>query len=195
MRGEGSDFSAGADIRAAAAAPPERRLAVLREGAEAGRVAMAAVRAMRPVTIALVQGRAVGGAMVLAAACDLRVVTDDADFWLPEVDLGIPVGWGGVPILVEELGPALARDLVLTCRHFGAAEAQQAGFASRLVSPERAAAAARELALEIAAKPAGALRRSKQQFGAVLAGSRSGAADADLIVSALAEAGRTALGG
>jgi enoyl-CoA hydratase/carnithine racemase len=83
----------------------------------------------------------------------------------------------------------------LTCRHFGAAEAAQAGFASRLVSPERAIDAARELALGLAAKPHGALTRSKQQFKAALAGAPSGAADADLIVSALAEAGRTALGG
>lgn len=195
VRGEGSDFSAGADIRAAAAGPPEERLRAIRESAEAGRAAIAGVRRMRPVTIALVHGRAIGGAFVLAAACDLRVVTENAEFWLPEVDLGIPVGWGGVAVMVDELGAQLARDLVLTCRRFSAGEAQRAGFVSRLVAPEDAETAARALALEIASKPHGAVTRSKRQFLDALEGSSTGAADADLIVATLAERGLTGLAG
>ena len=195
VRGEGTDFSAGADLSAAAAVPEEKRMGAIRESAEAGRAAIEAVRRMRSVTIALVHGRAIGGALLLAAACDLRVVTDDAIFWLPEVDLGIPVGWGGVPMLVAELGPSLARDLVLTCRRFGAEEAHRVGFASRLVAPDDAERAARELGAEIASKPAAALTRSKQQFLDVLEGRPAGRPDADLIVAALAERGRTQLGG
>ncbi len=195
VRGEGSDFSAGADIHAAAAAPPEQRLRVIRESAEAGRAAIEALRHTRPVTVALVHGRAIGGGFVVAAACDLRVVTEDAVFWLPEVDLGIPVGWGGVGVMVDELGAQLARDLVLTCRRFSAEEAQRAGFVSRLVAAGDAEAAARELALEIASKPHGAITRSKRQFVEALEGSGTGAADADLIVAALAERGLTGLSG
>lgn len=194
VRGEGSDFSAGADLRAAAAVPEEQRMTAIRETAESGRAAIAAVRHMRPVTIALVHGRVIGGAFVLAAACDLRVVTEDAVFWLPEVDLGIPVGWGGVPVMVAELGPSLARDLVLTCRHFSAEEAHRAGFVTRLAAPPDAERSARELAEQIASKPTGAVVRSKRQFLDVLAGSPTGASDADLILAALAESGRTGLG-
>ncbi len=150
---------------------------------------------MRAVTIALAHGRVIGGGMVLVAACDLRVVTEDSVFWLPEVDLGIPVGWGGVQIMVDELGPTLARDLVLTCRQISATELQRAGFVSRLVAPAQAQDAARELATQIAAKPAGALTRSKQQFLDVLGGGAAGRSDADLIVAALAEANRTDLAG
>jgi enoyl-CoA hydratase/carnithine racemase len=195
VRGEGSDFSSGADVRAVATGSPEEVLRSIRAGAEAGREAIAAVRHMRRVTIALIHGRAIGGAVVLAAACDLRVVTDDAVFWLPEVDLGIPVGWGGVPLLVAELGPSLARDLVLTCRKVTAEELRQAGFVSRLVAAEQAEEAARELGMHIAAKPAGAITRSKQQFRDALEGSFGGGSDADLILAALAESGRTGLGG
>ena len=195
VRGEGSDFSAGADIRAAAATPPERRLRAIRESAEAGRAAISAVRHMRAVTIALVHGRAIGGGMVLAAACDLRVVTDDAVFWLPEVDLGIPVGWGGVGVMVEEMGAQLARDLVLTCRRFDAEEAHRAGFVSRLVAPGDGEAAARELAEQIASKPHGAITRSKRQFLDALERSGTGSGDADLIVASLAELGLTDLSG
>jgi enoyl-CoA hydratase/carnithine racemase len=195
VRGEGSDFSSGADVRAPAAGPPEEVMGAIRAGAEAGRAAIAAVRHMRPVTIALVHGRAIGGAVVLAAACDLRIATDDAVFWLPEVDLGIPVGWGGVPLLVAELGSSLARDLVLTCRTITAHELRQAGFVSRLVPGDEAAEAARELGMQLAAKPAGAVTRSKQQFRDALEGSSGGGSDADLILAALAESGRTGLGG
>jgi enoyl-CoA hydratase/carnithine racemase len=197
LSGDGSDFSAGADLRALADVPADERLRAIREGGEAGRVATLALRQMRAVTIALAHGRVIGGGMVLVAACDLRVVTEDAVFWLPEVDLGIPVGWGGVPVLVAELGPTLARDLVLTCRKITAAELEQAGFVSRLVAPAAARDAARELANQIAAKPPGALTRSKQQFldalDANAGGSPSGRSDADLIVAALAEASRTGL--
>jgi enoyl-CoA hydratase/carnithine racemase len=193
IEGEGSDFSAGADVRAALTRSAEDRMGAIRDGAEAGRTAMAAVRGMRAVTIALVHGRAIGGAMVLAAACDLRVATEDAVFWLPEVDLGIPVGWGGVPILVAELGVSLARDLVLTCRRLSAPEAHRAGFISRLVAPEEGRDAARQLGMLVAPKPAGAITRSKQQFRDTLAGSSSGAADADLIVAALVQSGPTGL--
>jgi enoyl-CoA hydratase/carnithine racemase len=193
VRGEGSDFSAGADLRAAAAVPEEQRMTAILESAEAGRAAIAAVRHMRAVTIALVHGRVIGGAFVLAAACDLRVVTEDAVFWLPEVDLGIPVGWGGVPVMVAELGPSLARDLVLTCRHFSAEEAHRAGFVTRLAPPGDAERSARELADQIASKPAGAVVRSKRQFLDALEGSPSGASDADVILAALAESGRTGL--
>jgi enoyl-CoA hydratase/carnithine racemase len=175
--------------------PADKRLRAIREGAEAGRVATAALRQMRAITIALAHGRVIGGGMVLVAACDLRVVTEDAVFWLPEVDLGIPVGWGGVQILVDELGPTLARDLVLTCRQVGAAELHRAGFVSRLVAPDEARDATRELAGLIAAKPGGALTRSKQQFLDALGGGGAGRSDADLIVAALAEASRTELGG
>jgi enoyl-CoA hydratase/carnithine racemase len=193
VSGEGSDFSAGADLRSLAGVPAEERMRAIRESAEAGRTAIAAVRQMRAVTIALAHGRVIGGGMVLVAACDLRVVAEDAVFWLPEVDLGIPVGWGGVQIMVDELGPSLARDLVLTCRRIGATELHRAGFVSRLAAPEHARDAARELADQVAAKPAGALTRSKQQFLDVLGEGGAGRSDADLIVAALAEASRTGL--
>ena len=54
--------------------------------------------------------------VVLAAACDLRVAAADARFSIPEVAIGIPLAWGGIPRLVREIGPALAKELVMTCR-------------------------------------------------------------------------------
>ena len=65
-----------------------------------------AIGGMRALTIASIQGHCVGGAVVLASACDLRIVAESATFRIPEVDLGIPLFWTGVPRLARELGPA-----------------------------------------------------------------------------------------
>ena len=86
-----------------------------------------AIESMRAVTIAQVHGYAVGGGVVLVAACDLRVAADDAVFSIPEIELGIPLAWGGIPRLVREIGPALTKELVMTCRRFTPAEAKAAG--------------------------------------------------------------------
>ena len=65
-----------------------------------------------------------GGGLVLAAACDLRIAAASARFSIPEIDLGIPLAWGGIPRLVREIGPALTKELVITCREFSPQEAQ-----------------------------------------------------------------------
>lgn len=123
--GHGRAFSAGADLAAFTAVDSDT--AALRAAADAGRQMAEAIEAMTAVTVARIHGHCVGGALVLAAACDLRVAAEDARFSIPEVDLGIPLAWGGIPRLVREIGPALAKELVLTCRPFDAAEARRPG--------------------------------------------------------------------
>ena len=82
-------------------------------------------------------GWCVGGGLVLAAVCDLRVAGRSARFSIPEVELGIPLAWGGIPRLVREIGPALTKELVMTCREFGPDEAKAAGFLNRVVDDDR----------------------------------------------------------
>jgi enoyl-CoA hydratase/carnithine racemase len=159
VSGEGRSFSGGFDLGDrtwSELGPPERQTAV-------GRRAMEALRAMQAVTIAAVHGHCVGGGVVLAAACDLRVVADDARFRIPEVDLGVPLYWTGIPLLVRELGPAVTKELVMTGRAFDAAEATAVGFANRVVPAAELAAAADELAGVLAAKSALVLRTTKRQ--------------------------------
>ena len=100
--GRGRAFSAGADLDGF----PGLGDAGLREAADAGRSMADALEAMRAVTIARLQGWCVGGGLVVAAACDLRIASAAARFSIPEVDLGIPLAWGGIPRLVREIGPA-----------------------------------------------------------------------------------------
>ncbi len=145
---------------------------------------------MRAITIAAIHGHCVGGAVVLAAACDLRVAADDAIFSIPEVDLGIPLAWGGIPRLVRELGPAVTRDLVLTCRPFDAAEAYALRFVQRCVPAPQLAAVADDLAHELARKAPIVLRQTKRHVAEVaegLASTQGASADALALAEALAD--------
>jgi enoyl-CoA hydratase/carnithine racemase len=136
VAGAGRAFSAGADLSAfSTAAPMEDR--------QLGWRMARAMDEMRAVTVARVHGWCVGGGLVVAAGCDLRVAADTARFSIPEVDLGIPLAWGGIPRLVREIGPALTKELVMTCRPFDAAEAKAVGFVNRVV-PEASLDAAVE---------------------------------------------------
>src|SRR5207244_10878209 len=87
------------------------------------------------VTVASIQGHCVGGAALLAVACDLRIGAHDLQVRIPELAIGIPLTWGGVPRLVRELGLPLARDLVMTGRVRDGPSALAAGFVQRLVGP------------------------------------------------------------
>jgi len=167
--GQGRVFSAGADLAGFTGAAPVAGQPVGRDAADRGRIMADAIEAMRAVTIARLHGWCVGGGVVLAAACDLRVAADDARFSIPEVDLGIPLAWGGIPRLVREIGPARAKELVMTCRPFDAAEALSMGFVNRVVPGAELDDAVDELAEQLAAKAGQALRATKAHTNAVTA--------------------------
>jgi enoyl-CoA hydratase/carnithine racemase len=134
VSGAGRAFSAGADL--ASFVGPQQ--VSTRDAADIGRQMAEALEAMRALSVAAIRGWCVGGGLVLAAACDLRIAAEGARFSIPEVDLGIPLAWGGIPRLVREIGPALTKELVLTCRPFDAAEARAAGFLNRWWAPAAA---------------------------------------------------------
>ena len=197
VRGAGRAFSAGADLRAFAG--PQQLPA--REAADLGRQMADALEEMRALSIAAIHGWCVGGGLVLAAACDLRIAAEDARFSIPEVDLGIPLAWGGIPRLVREIGPALTKELVLTCRPFDAAEAKAAGFLNRVVRADALDAEVEALARALAEKAALPLFATKRHVNAVtsqMVGAARSWSDADGLVTALgdpecAEARRTYL--
>lgn len=159
VAGEGRAFSAGFDLGDPAWAelgPPERSTVV-------GRAMAEAIGAMQALTVAAIHGHCVGGGVVLAAACDLRVAAEGTYFRIPEVDLGMPLYWTGIPRLVREIGPARTKELVLTGRAFDAAEAHAIGLVNRVVPDADLHPAADALAAVLAAKPAIVLRTTKVQ--------------------------------
>ncbi len=186
VRGAGRSFSAGADLASFSGAPELS----IRDAADLGRRMADALEAIDALAIAQIHGWCVGGGVVLAAACDLRVAADDARFSIPEVDLGIPLAWGGIPRLVREIGPARTKELVATCRVFDAAEAREIGFVNRVVAPDALEGEVEALARSLAAKARHALRSTKRHVDAVTAGAVGLArswADADGLVTAFSD--------
>ena len=147
-----------------------------------------ALEDMRALTIARIHGWCVGGGVVLAAACDLRVAANSARFSIPEIDLGIPLAWGGIERLVREIGPARTKELVISCREFGPIEAQQAGFINQVVDEASLDVTVDELASSVATKPRIPVAATKRHTNAVTAqmvGADRAWSDADSLIAAL----------
>ena len=85
------------------------------------------------VSIAAVQGHAIGGGFQLALGCDIRILADDAQFTMAEPALGIVPDLGGTKRLVDLVGYSRAAEICLTGRRVGAEEALRIGLASRVV--------------------------------------------------------------
>ena len=186
VEGNGAAFCAGADLDGfPSAGDPSVRAA-----ADAGRIMADAVTAMNAVTIASIHGWCVGGGLVLASACDLRVATESARFSIPEIALGIPLAWGGIPRLVRELGPAITKELVITCREFGSAEASALGFLNRVVEDGERQSTAQSLADQIVDKPSMPVAVTKQHVNAVseeMGSTLNAWSDADGLLSGLSD--------
>ncbi len=114
------------------------------------------------VFVAALNGFALGGGLELALACDLRVMAEGAEVGLPEVGLGIIPGAGGTVRLPRVVGVARAKDLILTGRRVGAAEALTMGLVSRLAPPARLREEALALAEQIARNAPISLRQAKR---------------------------------
>ena len=184
--GEGRAFSAGADL-AGFSGPSERST---HEAAEIGRRMADSLEAMQAISIARIQGWCIGGGFVLASACDLRLASEEARFSIPEVDLGIPLTWGGIPRMVREVGPALTKELVLTCRPFDAAEARSIGFLNRVVSAASLDEEVEALATSLAKKSRHALFSTKRHVNAIteqMVGTSRSWSDADGMVAGFAD--------
>ena len=114
-------------------------------------------RARTSAPLARLHGHVIGGAALLAAACDLRVGADDVTVAIPEVALGIPLTWAGLPRLAREIGVSRTRDLVMTGRSLGAGEAEAWGYLHRVVGPDQLDETVEALPATLAAQPADAL--------------------------------------
>ena len=158
ISGEGRAFSSGFDLREFINGNPEGT-----NGPAVGKQMADAIENMRAVAIAAVHGHCVGGGVVLVGACDLRVAATNTVFSIPEVDLGIPLAWGGIPRLVREIGPAMNRELVMTCRPFNAEEAKSIGFVNRVVASEDLEEETLKLAKAIKKRPQSVIQTTKKQ--------------------------------
>lgn len=161
ISGNGRAFTAGFDLREFTNTDSTGKV-----GAVLGREMAEAVDRMKPVTIASLHGYCIGGGVVLASACDLRIASENTTFSIPEVDLGIPLAWGGIPRLVREIGPAMTKELVMTCRPFDAEEAKSLGFINRVVKDADLESQTMNMAEAIRKRPQLVIETTKNQIRA-----------------------------
>ena len=176
VRATGPSFSAGLDRRAFTPAgidgePGLHQLAALDpadlDATIAAYQAGFAVWGQGPfLSIAAVQGAAVGAGFQLALACDLRLAAHDARFAMREPALGLVPDLGGTGALVDAVGFARAAEICATARWVDSAEAERIGLVQAVVPPGELAAAVDALADAVLANPPGAVRATR----ALLAG-------------------------
>ncbi len=128
-------FVAGADIAAMQSFSPEEARAFARTG----QMVTKALESSPIVTVAKVQGYALGGGCELAMACDIVIASRSAKFGQPEVNLGLIPGFGGTQRLVRRVGMHVAMDMLLCGRGrtLSGTEAHQLGLASRVVDDDK----------------------------------------------------------
>ena len=153
-------FVSGADIRAIQARGRDDALASINSRL------MAAVEDHPAVSIAAVNGWALGGGCELALACDLRIAAENAVFGLPEPSLGIIPGAGGTQRLPRIVGLGRAKELVLTGARWDARQALAAGLVSEVVPLDGLLPAARALAERVLALGPLAVRLAKLALNA-----------------------------
>ena len=109
-------------------------------------------------------------------------------FAIPELELGIPLTWGGVPRLVREIGPSMTKELVMTCRPFDADEAKAIGLVNRVVPADEVEAEVDRMADVLAARSPFTLEATKRRVDAIseaMVGTAGAWGDADAMVTAL----------
>jgi enoyl-CoA hydratase/carnithine racemase len=167
LSGRADTFSGGMDL-----ADPELRaarqltMAEQRVFAQAGPRLCAAWEALEPVTIVAIEGWCVGGAMALASACDWRVVAEDASLYIPELRLGMNMSWQSIPRLVNLVGPARTKQLLVLADPVDAATAERWGLVDFRVPRAEALTRAQELARRVASMPPIPVRMTKAAVNA-----------------------------
>jgi len=151
-------FVAGADISEMRQLTADQAQAF----SEKGMQVMHALEALPVPVIALVQGYALGGGCELAMACDWIIASDRAVFGQPEVNLGIPPGFGGTQRLTRLVGRAHALELIITARQVKADEALAIGLVNQVVSAAELRDKGLATARMIAGKGPVAVRLAKQ---------------------------------
>jgi enoyl-CoA hydratase len=158
LTGTGRAFVGGGDIaHMAALTPDEGERFVYR-----GQALLRRLERLPKVTVAAINGFALGGGLEIVLACDLRVAAESAELGLPEVSVGLIPGWGGTQRLVRLAGRGIAKDMILSGRRVSATEAHALGIVNRVVPAAGLLDGCRELARVLARNSFLAIRQAKK---------------------------------
>ena len=164
-------FSAGADAALKSSmSPEERRHAMATRKSQFRRLferVNTMLEGLEQITVCAINGHAIGGGWGLTLACDFRIAAAEAQFWIPEVDLGVPLGVASTTRFVRLVGPARAKEIILECRRYSAEEARTLGLAHRVVPGNDLIKHSREYAQMLLTKPFRPLTEMKARINAI----------------------------
>lgn len=123
---------------------------------------------MRKPTIAMIQGWCIGGGVSVATTCDLRICTEDSKFGVPAAKLGLGYGIKGITRLVNLVGPASAKEIFFTARHYTAQEALRMGLVNQVVPAAELAGYVKDYAETIAGNAPMTVNSVKRIVGEIL---------------------------
>jgi enoyl-CoA hydratase/carnithine racemase len=168
LDGAGRAFSAGADLTTTAYTDIRGAdWATRRHGTGSWQRLLDQLGRIPQVTVARLHGHVIGGAALLAVACDFRVAATTAVVRIPELAIGIPLTWAGIPLLIREIGLPLTRDWVMTCRSVHSDELLRSGFAQRVVAEADLDGEVSELLEQLLAVPPGPLAMTRAMTAAL----------------------------
>lgn len=170
LTGAGRAFSSGADLqenKALQEAGRETFMIQRRHGQHLAHLLMYSWERLEQVTIAAVNGLAIGAGVALALACDMRIAAQSATFSIPEANVGVFFTWGSTPRLTRLVGPAKAKELIMTCDTVSAAEALSIGLVNKVAPEGELMAVTGALIEKIASRAPIAVRLTKTIVNAV----------------------------
>ena len=167
LTGTAAVFSLGADLKDAELAASRRApLAERRIAMQTGGRMCRAWAEIEALTIVAIEGWCVGGGAALAVACDLRVASEAATFYVPEIERGMNLSWGAVPRIAHLVGPARAKRIAVLAERLPAVRALDWGLIDETAPSGGALQAALALAERAASLPPVQLRMIKQAVDA-----------------------------
>ncbi|MEM9062931.1 MAG: enoyl-CoA hydratase/isomerase family protein [Pseudomonadota bacterium] len=190
LTGRQDNFSMGADLK-----DPERRaqdtasLAERRQALMTGARMCKAWEEVQPLVISAIEGWCVGGGAALAVSTDLRVAGTSSGLYVPEIERGMNMSWGSVPRIVNLVGPARAKRIVVLAEKIMAPEAEAWGLIDAIAPDGGTVDAAMEMAERAASLPPIAVRMCKQDINAYANALAQVASHADYEKFALAQSG------
>jgi enoyl-CoA hydratase len=166
LRGEGPTFCAGADLKEGLSHKGPLREVVARS--RLGARAVDALARLAPVTIAAMQGHAIGGGACLGAACDFRIGARGAQVSVREVSLGLSLSWHSIPNFVHLVGPSRAKEMILFGEMLDADTLHAWGYFNQVVADEELLPAARRLAEKVLRQPPLPVEMTKASINALV---------------------------
>jgi enoyl-CoA hydratase len=156
-------FSAGADLKERYGAAG---FAAQRDRSQLGRRLCRAWEEMPQITVAAIEGLAVGAGVALSISCDWRTMGRSAYLYVPEVKIGLTLQWQAIPRLLSLVGPARAKRIIVLCEKMPAAQALDWGLVDAVADDGNAVAEALKLAEAAASMPPEIVTMSKQAVNA-----------------------------